>query len=446
MKNLRSAEYRHTLGGKLLVAAAAVGIVAWAPASVGANIGDEIANVFSNGEFDVNLRYRYEFVDQDNNGKRDANASTLRTRLVFKTAKWYDFDITVNMDDLRPIIADNFNDTRNGKSQYQTVADPKGTDLNIAALTYSGLKNTTFVLGRQRIIRNNARFIGNVGWRQNEQTYDALSANYKDDMFSASYVFVDGVNRIFGPESRPAGAPAGQAKDFNSNSHLVDAAYTLNNWLSVAAYAYLLDLDAQSAPTAASNRTFGVRFTGKPKINDDMSVSYLAEYATQEDYKDNPISYDADYIRAEAGFNWKQYSIKAGYELLESDQSATTAGMIGFTPKAFQTPLATLHAHNGWVDKFLSTPGGGLEDVYIAASAKVGGVAMTLVYHDYSADTGGVDFGQEIDFVAKYAFNKHYSVLGKVGLYDADNGVGNPNTGSLGQDTTKAWVMLTAAF
>ncbi len=410
------------------MAAALVGALMAMPAAGAMDIAEELTNTFKNGEFDVNFRYRYEFVDQDDNGLRDANASTLRTRLVYKTAKWYDLDLTLNLDDVRTIVGSNFNDTRNGKSQYQTVADPKGANLNIAALTYTGLENTTFVLGRQRILRNNVRFIGNVGWRQNEQTYDGLSATYKDDVFQASYAYIDRVNRIFGPE---AGSPTDA---FHSNSHLLDASYTLNEALSVAVYGYLLDFKNGAS---SSNQTFGVRFTGMPRINEDMAVTYTAEYATQDDYEDNTTNYDADYVLAELGLKWKQYAIKAGYELLEGN---------GLAGQSFQTPLATLHAHNGWADKFLSTPDAGLQDISLTASAKVSKGSVSVVLHDYEADTGGVDYGNEIDFVVKWPLAENISVLGKVALYNADNSPGNPTTANLGQDTTKAWVMLTAGF
>jgi len=46
-----------------------------------------------------------------------------------------------------------------------------------------------------------------------------------------------------------------------------------------------------------------------------------------------------------------------GYEVLEGN------GAIGFA-----TPLATLHAFNGWADMFLTTPANGLKDLYFRAS------------------------------------------------------------------------------
>lgn len=418
-------EHRRIASGSLLAIVTAIVLTAWAPASVAANVGEELANMFKNGEFDVNFRYRYEWVDQDDNGKSSANASTLRTRLVFRTAKWNDFDVTINMDDIHTIIADDYNSTRNGKTQYQTVADPKGTDLNIAALTYSGIQNTTIVAGRQRIIRGNARFIGNVGWRQNEQTYDALSANYKTDQWSFNYAYIDRVNRIFGPD---AGTPT---EKFNSDSHIVDGSFTLSNAMTVSAYAYLLEFENAQA---ASNDTYGIRIAGAPKVGDDFAITYAAEYAQQtENSNKNPVDYDADYILAELGFKAGIFGLKAGYELLEADEDAGVA---------FQTPLATLHAHNGWADKFLGTPPGGLEDTYLAGSAKVGKGTLKLIYHDFSSDVGSIDYGTEIDFLAKWPIGEHYSVLGKVAFYNGDNEA----AGGLAQDTTKAWLMLTAAF
>jgi hypothetical protein len=291
-------------------------------------------------------------------------------------------------------------------------------------LTYSGLKDTQFVFGRQRIKRANDRFIGNVGWRQNEQTYDAVSGNYQKDNFKVFYAYIDTVNRIWGPES---GTPT---EEFKSDSHLLDAAYKLNNALSVSVYGYLLDFKNSAAN---SNQTFGLRFTGAPKINDAWTLTYAAEFASQEDYGDNTTNYDADYLLAELGFKWQRYSLKVGYEVLEGN---------GQAGHEFRTPLATLHALNGWADKFLSTPVNGLQDTYIAGSAKVSKGTLALILHDFSADTGSTDYGTEIDFVAKWPLGKHYSVLGKIAIYDGDSEA----AGGLAQDTTKAWLMLTAAF
>ena len=95
---------------------------------------------------------------------------------------------------------------RNGKTQYPIVADPKGTDLNLASITYAGLENGTLVFGRQRIIRENSRFVGNVGWaaeRANVRRGGRVDYTFaeKGKVF---YAYVDRVKRIFGPNDGPA--------------------------------------------------------------------------------------------------------------------------------------------------------------------------------------------------------------------------------------------------
>lgn len=394
------------------------------------DFGTEVADAFKNGSFDLSFRYRYEFVDEDAFGPADpitknANASTLRTRLVYKTAPLFDTFLTINMDDVRPIIGSDFNDTRNGKTQYPVVGDPKGTDLNLASLTFTGLEDGKFVLGRQRIIRENARFVGNVGWRQNEQTYDSLSVDYAfTEKFQGFYSYVDRVKRIFGPES---GTPTDSLR---SDSHLFDASYTFSPLFRLTGYAYLLKFD--NSP-GASSQTLGLRLTGKYEMDNGPDFNYTAEFAAQQDYKNNPNNYDENYYHFAGGADWDRFGFKLGYEALEG---AGTAG------QSFQTPLATLHKFNGWADQFIVTPAGGLEDVYIQGSAKVLGGKMSLIYHDFSAQTGGSDYGSELDFVASWPFRENYSVMAKFALFEVDGS----SPISAHSDINKVWLMLSADF
>jgi len=380
----------------------------------------DLVQAIKGGQFHLAFRYRYELVDQDNIGK-DANASTLRTRLTYRTADYRNFSALLELDDVHTIIGNEYNDTRNGKNRFPVVADPKGAGLNQGALIYRGFRNTEITVGRQRIIRGNHRFIGNVGWRQNEQTYDAASASFKpNDRLKVFYSYINQVKRIFGPES---GTPV---DTFDSNSHILDASYVFSPQATLTAYGYWLDFD--NAP-AASNATFGARLTGKYAVNTDVKLLYTAELATQSDIKNNPNNYHANYYFLEAGVNWSGFGLKAGYEVLEG---GSVAG------HAFQTPLATLHAMNGWADQFLATPTGGLEDFSITASARMLNGNMTLVYHDFSAETGGGgSYGSELDFVSKWAIAKRYSALAKFALY---------NTDGFKVDTNKFWLMLSAKF
>ena len=103
----------------------------------------------------------------------------------------------------------------------------------------------------------------------------------------------------------------------------------------------------------------------------------------------------------------------------------------------FFTQLATLHAHNGWADMFLGTPSEGLEDTYLNVTGKVAGLKLVGVYHDFSSDFGGMDYGSEIDLMVAKKFGKHYSGMIKFADYSSDG---------YSVDTTKIWVMAGASF
>lgn len=56
----------------------------------GTSVEERLAHVFAKGKFNVNLRYRYEFVNQDGLN-RNAHANTLRARIGYTTGTFYGF-------------------------------------------------------------------------------------------------------------------------------------------------------------------------------------------------------------------------------------------------------------------------------------------------------------------------------------------------------------------
>jgi len=393
------------------MSAATIGFGQEAPQSFAQSIRD--------GSFDLAFRYRYEYVDQAG-FSAEANASTLRTRVTYRSASYADFSAFFELDDLRPIGADGYNSTRNGKAGRPTVADPKGTDLNQAGIRYTGLADTIIVAGRQRLNHANQRFIGSVGWRQNEQTMDAVEVGHSfTDTFSGRYTYVSNVNRVFGPDS---GSPT---EEFGGSSHFLDARYELADNVGLTGYGYFLDFDNAAG---ASNRTLGLRLAGTADLNERLTMPYVVEYARQDDYANNPNSFDADYYLLEAGLSASGHGFKLGYEVLSGN---------GTPGQAFTTPLATLHAFQGWADMFLGTPADGIEDFYAAFNGRFRAVNFSVVAHDFSADNGGASYGSELDLSAGWTFADNYSILLKLASYDADTHA---------VDTDKLWVMLSTSF
>ncbi|MEO8443580.1 MAG: alginate export family protein, partial [Gammaproteobacteria bacterium] len=341
-----------------------------APALRADSLTEQLATSVKESTVNLGFRYRFEAVDDDAFAK-EAWASTLRSRLTVAPKPINGFGLLLEVDDVRHVGADNFNDSRNGVTDRPGVTDPEGTDLNQALLRYTGFAGTELVIGRQRMERANQRFVGGVGWRQNEQTFDSVSAAHKfGDHLSASYAWVSRVNRIQGPDN---GTPPA---DLGSNTQLLDASYAFGPALTLAGYWYLMDFDNAAA---LSNETVGLRATGGTALPRDLKLSYAAEFARQGDYGDNLVNYSANYYLVEAGVAAGRIGVKAGYEVLGGD---TTPG------SAFRTPLATLHGFQGWADKFTTTPDAGVADLYVAVTGKALGADLMLRYHDFSADAG----------------------------------------------------------
>ncbi|ACE84758.1 alginate export family protein [Cellvibrio japonicus] len=358
----------------------------------------------------VNLRTRFEDVSED--GLQDSDALTARTRLSYQSGTWNGFGFSAEFDDVTEL---------DGKVDYRAypgdpqnpgtavIGDPEGTEVNQAFIAYTNASNQVRY-GRQRIILDNSRFIGNVGWRQNEQTYDGFSVVNKSIVdTSITYAYIWNVNRVFG-DNNPI------QPDHHMDSHIVNIGYSGFSAGKLTGYAYLLDND--TAP-ALSGDTVGIRWQGI--LN--KTFSYNLEYARQTN-AGVAESFDADYMLGEAVFTLSGFNITLGYELLGSDD-----GSYGFA-----TPLATLHAFQGWADKFLATPAVGLEDKYINVGTTVAGIQFLLSYHKFDADIGSQDLGDEIDLSASRKFG---SVV--LTAKYADYAMGDV---AAFRDTTKFWLML----
>lgn len=421
-------------------------LVAMAPAvssqeASASSAQNSLYQALTGGKVDLNLHYRFEHVDDDfapgGVPLKDADASTLRTTLGYTTGKFYDFGARFQVQDVRTVGPDDFNDaTRrpNAKTRFAVVADPSDTDVLEGYLSFDGMPDTTARLGRQIITYRKApfhRFIGTILWRQNWQVFDAFTAVNKSlPNTIISYAYIWNVNRIFSDKAR------NPFNNFDSNSHLINLKYGGLPLGTLEAYAYLLDFDNGRA---FSSQTYGVRFNGAHPLTNTVKALYAAEYASQSDYADNPNDIDADYFLGSAGINIKlnnvieSLTLKFSYEQLSGDGGADR----------FVTILGTNHAFQGWADRFLITPGDGIEDFYVTAIAKAFGMKFVIDYHVLSSDKDNYDYGTELGLLAVKPFKNKLTVGIKYSNYNADANTTNiARNGNLATDVSKLWAWV----
>ncbi len=351
----------------------------------------EVSEALAGGRTWARLRYRAESVEQDP-FTQDAFASTLRTVLGYETADFHGFKALIEFEDVAPIGNDiNYNSTTNGAVNRPVVADPDGTEVNQIYVSYKLNEDTSASVGRRALVIGNARFVGDVAWRQNYQTYDGVVLSHNGiPNTRINYALVNGINRVNG-ENHPLGRE-------RTRSHVLDIRHDLEGVGELAAYAILLDLDVSKT---ANTDTYGVRLAGSQELNDDLDILYTAEYADQSDGDGNPGAIDANYHLGELGVAFAGVTLKVGQELLGNSGSAAAG---------FSTPLATLHKFNGFADKFLATPAAGLEDNFVSVSTKIGKAKCSVVYHEFNADTGSMDYGGELNFNATMPLTKRLTL------------------------------------
>lgn len=112
--------------------------------------------------------------------------------------------------------------------------------------------------------------------------------------------------------------------------------------------------------------------------------------------------------------------------------------MSGNGTYSFQTPLATAHTFNG-PRRYLrgSDTAGGLDDYYVRASLPILGVRLTASWHDFRADEGDTDYGDELDAEINWRLDSHWLIGVKYADYQAKQ---------LAVDTRKAWLWVEASF
>jgi hypothetical protein len=415
---------------------------------------DPLTDALMKSKVSGNFRVRQESVDLDSATVDDASALTLRSRLGIETAPQKGLTAILEFEDTRALFGqDEYAPETAG---YAVVVDPENTEVNRAYLRYRGISRLDMGLGRQRLVLDNQRFVGNVGWRQDEQTFDAFSASYTGvPDWSLFYAYVDHVNGIADVE------PAFNF-DIDSSDHLLNAAWTGLKFGKLSAYGYALENEEPDAALRnlpprvnalnltlryRENATAGLRFDGNYTLPLTLPVRllYTAEYAIQELENATGLDFDTDYSLIDAGAGYVTgigvVSARLARETLGSDRA-------GNAMQGFQTPYATKHAFNGWVDMFLNTPAGGLVDTYLTLAADLTpyGIKLMAVYHEYAEDDGPLrggaprDFGSEWNLQGTRQFGAHYTVGLKYGNYEADGDVPVLIGTTANVDTEKFWL------
>lgn len=370
----------------------------------------------------VDSRVRYEHVGQDGIA-RDADALTIRVRggVQATSGPW---SALVEAQGTLAAI-DDYYDGVQGVATRPLVADPENIALYRAQLQYR-TKALAVTAGRQRIVLDDERFVGNVAFRDNAQTFDAVRAEVTAiPKLKLDVTYAWGVRTIWGINGTGARQQAVSGDNVFAN---LSYATPIGN---LVGFAYLVDQDEQAVQGfRLSSQTYGARLAGTRALSRAVKLAYQFSYARQSDWRRNPNRYGADYYLADATLGLGGWSLNGGYEVLGADRG------LAFT--SVQTPLGTNFKFQGWADKFLTTPPNGVRDLYAGGGygwkKVLGADAITLsgTWHRFRSDRLDQAYGKEIDLIAS-AKVRRTTVSARYARYRAD---------AFATDTNKAWLQI----
>ena len=365
----------------------------------------------------IDARLRYEHVDQP---ATEADALTMRLRAGFEAKHATShLALLAEAEGTLGIVSD-YNAfpfaiaDRQRRPQYSVVADPMNLELNRLQLQYK-TPATTLTVGRQRINLDDQRWVGSVGWRQNEQTFDAARAEARVGPVSVDATYAISQRTIFGVDAGPRQSLRGD--------HIFLGAGVKAGPVQLKGFAHLLDYDDVFFRTNSS-QTYGARATVAVPIAAKATLNLAGSYARQVDDGANPFDYSADYIAGEASTRLAGLTLTGGWEKLGSDNG-----------RAVQTPMATGHKF-GWADTFLITPNTGLRRAYGTLACKferltaLPGLNAAVTWHQFDSDVGSIDYGHEWDASLGFRIGR-VAILGKYANYQASG---------FGVDTEKFWL------
>ncbi len=416
------------------------------------------------GITNVELRPRYETVQQQ--GTEEAKAATVRAMAGYTTPQADGFGATLELIGVGALNTADYNVPveplpAGSTPARATIPDPEAFNANQAYVSYDGIPATRILAGRQLVELDDQRFVGNVDFRQDMQTFDGLSVVNRGIpdlsvigmyLFGAKDVLNDEVRmKTFLAEANWTRYEAAQVDAFGywygNRENAFEEATTGN--AAIIPGAALCGAGPNSAnslvnPQACNSVTLGARMHGQIPVFGAWQASYAAEYAHQNAWDGgySGVGNDFDHLTGTLHREDAYFSVDA------MRMGANANGTYGF-----QTPMATKHAFNGWAEMFLTTPKEGLRSDYATiGDKKFWGFDMSVRYYRFTTDFQGTALGHEWDWSIGRALTRNVMFVVQVAKFSvdaagaasyADLQAGKP-TGL--ENTTAMWGTLTAAF
>lgn len=351
------------------------------------------------------------------------NAVQQRSRLnMFYASKNKNIKLKVSLQDIRT-----------WGTTKQLVNDPNSLGVHEAWAEVNLASAFSAKVGRQELVYDNSRMLGNVGWAQQARTHDVALLKYKGNVeIHAAFAIAPTA-----PELRPMSYQGFQFIWLNKKTDNLNLSFLFLN-------------NGKQQPTSSIeySQTLGTFIKYK---SGSFGLAGQAYYQMGKDGSDKDLSaYDA---MLEASFKASEkITFTLGGEILSgTDQDADATENKSFTPF-----YGTNHKFNGLMDYFYvgnHANSVGLTDLYAKVGYKKGPFKAGISAHMLSASAKMVNMatntevdsnlGTEIDITAGYKFSKSVALAAGVSTMFATENMEHLKGGDSEKTGVWSWVMLT---
>lgn len=364
------------------------------------------------------IRIRYETAESAS-AARQSDALTMRTSVgaTWEPARRWSLSAEVETVTL---LTGRYDDGEGPPEARPVIPDPEFVGLNQLHVDLRPTDGSSVRVGRQLISHADERFVGSIGFRQNDQSFDAARLEMQIGSAFADISYVGAIQR-------PLGLRGGDERlEGDAVLAKIDFPTPIG---TVSGFSYHLDFaDGRGNPALQGSRSHihGLRIAGQ-RGPSALSASWELAAARQHDI---PTGSESTYHQAQFALKRHGASVDIRFEELGD----------GVAP--FATPLGTNRAFQGHADVFLATPTEGIRDrsVGVRTAARDVGVFKRVRlagrYHVFDPAGAGQRYGDELDFIASATLLNARVSLERA-AYHADGFDG---------DVTRWWATFSRSF
>jgi len=407
------------------------------------------------GEIRPRVEYANNALNAGTNTSTDPSIThtftTMRTRLGVEAIVDNDTSGFIQIQDVRTMGGEAPTTAPPSITRTGTSVGASGLDMHQAYIDLKHVLDTDLhlKLGRQEMVFDEHRLIGNIGWIQQGQTFDAARSDIKltDNLNLTAFIA-----KTLAVDTHPTLADtASGTSSFDSSFAGVRLNYGLGGKDRITPYFYYSLNPARTTAGTTTTTPFAedIEYVGAYFLKHFDRFRVRLDGAYEFGKTSSTVNIRAYMLTAAVGTNVDIASganITLWLDYLSGDNNTGDTKTSNFT-----TPYATNHAYYGHMDNYLNNPTQGLIDAaikfWVKPTEKVKFVVHAHWFRSAKSTTTNTskDLGQEIDTQLHYPLAKNTKlVLGYSHYFKGD--VLSQSSGKNHRDGNWAFAMVDFKF